>query len=225
MNESWIDSVRFSLTAILAACLFALATLSPLIVRNETFKQLCYQKQLELIELEADNNRRELFAQRIENSPELMEQISRQRSALTEIDAVEQSFDLPESLAIHPDQMLIATDRDERKQSQIKETPKQSSFSKSRLFGIARMVADSSKIQSRLLIASIILLLLGIVPASWFHWKFFRRQLKFVTKRIFSRYHNAHSQLPSPHWDQTELKESQTEKQKHSLPGDASKSR
>ena len=222
MNESWIDSVRFSLTTILAACLFAIATLSPPIVRNENFKQFCYEKQLELIELEAENNRRELFAQRIENSPELIEQISRQRPTLTGIDAVEQSFDLPESLAIHPDQMLIASERDEKKQSKIKETPKQSSFSKSRFFDIARMVADSSKIQSRLLIASIILLLMGIVPASWFHWRFFRRQLEFVTTHFLSRYHNAHSQLPSPHWDQTELKGSQSGKQKHSLHGDAS---
>jgi len=222
MNESWVDSVRFSLTALLAACLFAIAMLSPLIVRNENFKQLCYEKQLELIDLEAENIRRELFAQRIENSPELMEQISRQRPTLTGIETVEKSFDLPESLAIHPDQMLIASVRDEKKQSKIKEIPKKNSSSKSRFFDIARMVADSSRIQKRLLIASIILLLLGIVPASWFHWKFFRRQLEFVTTHFLSRYrnHSAHTEIPSPHWESSQLEGGQSGK--HSLHGDTS---
>ncbi len=201
MNESWIDSIRFSLAAILAASLFGIATLSPLVVRNESFKQLCYEKQLELIKLEAENSRRKLFAQRIENSPELMEQISRDKHAQSGNEQIEQSFDLPEALAIHPDQMLIAPD-----QSEVNITRKARQFSQSRFFDIARLVADSTTLQNRLLIASLILLLSGIIPATWFHWKFFSQQLRTASSGILSRYqrHHAHEQIPSPHWDNCE---------------------
>ncbi len=209
MNESWFDSIRFSLSAILAACLFAAAALSPLAVRNENFKQFCYEKQLELIDLEADINRRKLFLQRIENSPELIDQISRQPDSSAVIEPTEQSFDLPESLTIHPDQMLIASE-----QIEANNTEKQQRSS-TQLSRLTEKIAGSTELQNRLLLSSLLVLLLGIIPTSWFHWRFFTGKLETITTAIFSRYrfHYAHKNNPPPHWENSEPTESQPEKQ------------
>ncbi|MBL4884757.1 MAG: hypothetical protein JKY95_09520 [Planctomycetaceae bacterium] len=192
MNVSWTDSVRFFLTAILAAILFGIVILAPLTVRNSRFKQLCYDQQLELIELEAENKTRKLFAQRIELSPELKEQIRQ-----TESDAGQnQTISLPEDLVIHPDQMLlVASD----------ESPEKRTISKSKSWHweVAESIQASSAIQNRLLSIAVLLLLIGSIPSSWFHWRFFQRQLSSTTGNIIARYRNhcAHEEIPPPHWD------------------------
>lgn len=201
MSESWFDSLRFSLCAVLAASLFALAILSPLAVRNEMIKQLCREKQLELIDLEAENNRRELFVRRIEKMPELLEQLSRQQEASSENEPTEQKIDLPESLAIHPDHMLTLPVSVSSKQA---EREKNRSHSQTFQLQLAAKIATSPTLQNRLLIASVFLLLLGIIPASWFHWRFFRRKASLVIKRLVCRYRkdDSHSDFPPPHWNQ-----------------------
>ncbi len=200
MSESWFDSLRFSLCAVLAASLFALAILSPLAVRNEMIKQLCREKQLELIDLEAENNRRKLFARRIEKMPELLEQFSRQQEPSNENEPVEQKIDIPESLAIHPDHMLTLAAPSKRGQSQNERL-----YSRTFQLQLAAKIAASPTLQNRLLIASVFLLLLGIIPVRWFHWRFFRRKASLLAKRLLFRYRkdDSHADFPPPHWNQS----------------------
>ena len=211
MSESWFDSLRFSLCAVLAASLFALAILSPLAVRNEMIKQLCRKKQLELIDLEAENNRRELFARRLDKMPELLDQLSRQQDTPNEHEPAEQEIDLPESLAIHPDHMLTDPASPQKRKT-LKERPDSRTFQ----WQLTTKIAASPTLQNRLLIASVFLLLLGIIPARWFHWRFFRRKASLLAKRLLFRYRkdDSHSDFPPPHWNQSAPNNCRTEQTK-----------
>lgn len=204
MKESWSDSIRFSLAAILSASLLAIVILSPRVVRNENFKQLCYDQQLELIDLEANNTDRKRFANRIEHSPELMEQISRKKNSVAT--TYEKSIALPESLVIHPDQMLLAPSEKSSSKS-ISQRPE------SWYLKYAQWMESSPMLKNRLLISAGLLLLFSSIPSAWFHWRFFRRQFRLRTAKIIARYrrHTAHEAVLPPHWESTKSTQTQSE--------------
>lgn len=94
-------TVWFLLASSLAGGLVGLVVLSPKLERNRLLFEICYQRQVELVELEEKNQRREFLLSRLKNDPQLLSQLASHDENFSD-----QHITVPEQLSIRPDALL-----------------------------------------------------------------------------------------------------------------------